>query len=124
MYRYNLFFIAFIISSLIVASISTLTIEIRRGIQSTKQKPFKYTGNFSDIYKNFIYKLRIWPYEFSNYFNLLNDKDEVPEYIKVLYTFLFSFIIALIVYHIFLGFLGYNALYLYWFGNFPMKKKS
>ena len=47
----------------------------------------------------------------------MDKSHNIPEWIKLLYTFLITFIIALIVYHIFLAILGYKTVYKYFFGN-------
>lgn len=107
----------FIIQSLIWATISTLAIEIRRSIFSTKQKPLSYKHNTIQNITNYIlFTLRTLPYTISYKLNLLNKKDEVPEYIKALYTFSISFILSLGVYHFFLLVLGYKDIYKYFFG--------
>lgn len=107
----------FIIQSLIWATISTLAIEIRRSIFSTKQKPLSYKDNTIQNITNYIlFTLRTLPYTISYKLNLLNKKDEVPEYIKALYTFSISFILSLGVYHFFLLVLGYKDIYKYFFG--------
>lgn len=107
----------FIIQSLIWATISTLAIEIRRSIFSTKQKPLSYKDNTIQNITNYIlFTLRTLPYTISYKLNLLNKKDEVPEYVKALYTFSISFILSLGVYHFFLLVLGYKDIYKYFFG--------
>ncbi len=107
----------FIIQSLIWATISTLAIEIRRSIFSTKQKPLTYKHNTIENTINYILLiLRTLPYTISYQLNLLNKKDEVPEYVKALYTFTISFILSLGVYHFFLIVLGYKDIYKYFFG--------
>lgn len=107
----------FIIQSLIWATISTLAIEIRRSIFSTKQKPLSYKHNTIQNITNYIlFTLRTLPYTISYKLNLLNKKDEVPEYVKALYTFSISFILSLGVYHFFLLILGYKDIYKYFFG--------
>ena len=123
MTRYQTFAKTFIMVSAITSRISTVTIEIRNSIHSSRQPAFKNTGNkFSDIYNNIIYILRTLPYKFSSYFNLLNKEKKVPEYISSIYTFLLSFIIALSVYHLFLAIFGYRFFYLYFFGLKASKK--
>ncbi len=107
----------FIIQSLIWASISTATIEIRHSIYSNKQKPITFKNNFFQNTINYIfYTLRIIPYQLSYQLNLLNKKGEVPEYIKALYTFTISFLLSLFIYHFFLFVLGYKDIYKYFFG--------
>lgn len=107
----------FIIQSLIWASISTATIEIRHSIYSTKQKPIEFEDNiFQNIINYIFFTLRTLPYKLSYRLNLLNKKGEVPEYIKALYTFTISFLLSLSVYHFFLVVLGYKNIYKYFFG--------
>ena len=123
MYRYYIFLIAFLISSLVNATTNTATIELRRSIHSSKQKPFDYDYTFMGIIKYILFKLRILPFEFSDYFGLLNEKEEVPNYIQVIYTFIFSFLVSFFVYNLFLLTMGYKTLWLFWFGNFNYDKK-
>ena len=107
----------FIIQSLIYASISTATIEIRHSIYSTKQKSIEFKDNILKNIVNYIFfTLRTLPYEISYQINILNKKGEVPEYIKALYTFTILFILSLFVYHFFLIVLGYKTIYKYFFG--------
>ncbi len=107
----------FMIQSLIWATISTLAIEIRRSIFSTKQKPITFKNNtFQNITDFIFFTLRTLPYDISYKLNLLNKKHEVPEYVKALYTFSISFLLSLGVYHIFLIILGYKNIYKYFFG--------
>jgi len=114
---YNQLRKGFIIQSLIWATISTLAIEIRRSIFSTKQKPITYKHNtIQNIIYYIFFILRTLPYTISYRLNLLNKKDQVPEYIKALYTFTISFILSLGVYHLFLIVLGYKDIYKYFFG--------
>ena len=124
MINYGVFIIGFIIQALIFATISTLSIETRFGISSTKEKPLPYDNNiFNNLYKQFFYKLRTIPYDISSKFNLLTDAGDVPEYIKLVYVFIISFSISIIVYHLFLLLLGYKFIYKYFFGNLKIKKK-
>ena len=114
---YSILTKGFIIQSLIWASISTATIEIRHSIYSNKQKPITFKNNFFQNTINYIfYTLRIIPYQLSYQLNLLNKKGEVPEYIKALYTFTISFLLSLFIYHFFLFVLGYKDIYKYFFG--------
>ena len=123
MTAYNTFAKTFIFVSVVTSLISTLTIEIRRSIHSSRQPAFENTDNeFSNIYQNFIYILRTLPYKFSSYFHLLNKDKKVPEYISFLYTFLLSFMITITVYHIFLFIFGYKAFYQLFFGLTASKK--
>jgi hypothetical protein len=114
---YSILTKGFIIQSLIWASISTATIEIRHSIYSNKQKPITFKNNFFQNTINYIfYNLRIIPYQLSYQLNLLNKKGDVPEYIKALYTFTISFLLSLFIYHFFLVVLGYKDIYKYFFG--------
>ena len=114
---YNKLRKGFMIQSLIWATISTLAIEIRRSIFSTKQKPITFKNNtFQNITDFIFFTLRTLPYDISYRLNLLNKKGEVPEYIKGLYTFSISFLLSLAVYHFFLFILGYKNIYKYFFG--------
>jgi len=124
-YKYKFFIYAFILQSLILASISTLSIETRVGIFSNKQKPFEYSKDFSiyNFFKHFFYTLRILPYNLSESFGILNNKGAVQEWVKIIYTFLISFTISLIVYHIFLIIFGYKKIYKYYMGNFGISAK-
>lgn len=109
---YSILTKGFIIQSLIWASISTATIEIRHSIYSNKQKPITFQNTINYIF----YTLRIIPYQLSYQLNLLNKKGEVPEYIKALYTFTISFLLSLFIYRFFLFVLGYKDIYKYFFG--------
>ena len=107
----------FMIQSLIWATISTLAIEVRRSIFSTKQKAIIFKHNtFQNITSFIFFTLRTLPYDISYKLNLLNKKGEVPEYVKAVYTFTISFLLSLGVYHIFLFILGYKNIYKYFFG--------
>lgn len=124
-YKYKFFIYAFILQSLIIASISTLSIETRVGIFSNKQKPFDYTKDFSiyNFFKHFFYTLRILPYNLSESLGILNNNGDVHAWVKMIYTFLISFTISLIVYHIFLIIFGYKKIYKYYLGNFGIPVK-
>ena len=106
----------FIIQSLIFATISTLTIEIRRSIYSTKQNRSKYPNFVIDLFYHFIFILRTLPYQISKNLNLLNKFGEVPEFIKIIYTFSLSFTISIIVYNFFLLTIGSKNINKYFFG--------
>lgn len=125
-YKYKFFIYAFILQSLIIASISTLSIETRVGIFSNKQNPFEYNKDFSiyNFFKHFFYTLRILPYNLSESLGILNSKGAVQEWVKIIYTFLISFTISLIVYHIFLIIFGYKKIYKYYMGNLGIPIKS
>lgn len=116
--RYKIYFIAFIINALVLASISSISIETRFAIDHTPTETDSISGKL-------FYYLRILPYEIANLMGLRSKKGDIPEWIKLIYTFLITFIIALTVYHFFLTLLGYNKLYKYFFGNFsdPILKK-
>ena len=124
-YEYRIFIIAFIIQALVFATISTLSIEIRVGIFSNKQKPFTSNNDWSfyNLYRWLFYTLRIIPYEISYKLGILNKEGRVHEWVKMLYTFIISFTISIIVYHIFLFLLGYKQIYKYYFGNIKMDSK-
>jgi hypothetical protein len=125
-YNYRVFIIAFIIQALIFASISTLSIETRVGIYSNKQKPYVSDKKYSiyNLFGQIFYTLRILPYKISEMLGILNSQGEVEEWVKILYTFIISFTISLIVYHIFLIIFGYKEIYKYYMGNFPMSTKK
>ncbi len=124
MVNYKVFIIGFIIQALIFATISTLSIETRFGISSTKQKPIAYQDNFfKNLYKQFFYKLKTIPYDISSKLNILTDAGDVPEYVKLIYVFIISFLISILVYHLFLLLLGYKFIYKYFFGNIKIKSK-
>lgn len=115
--NYTILSKGFLIQSLIWASISTATIEIRHSIYSTKQKSIEFQDNFFQNIVNYIFFiLRTLPYKLSYRLNLLNKKGEVPEYIKAFYTFTISFLLYLFIYHFFLFVLGYKNIYKYFFG--------
>ena len=125
MINYRIFMIAFIIQALVFATISTLSIETRVGIFSNKQKPFiekKHLG-FYNLYRRFFYTLRIIPYEVSKKLGILSKEGQVHEVVKMIYTFIISFCISILVYHIFLMLLGYNQIYKYYFGNIKLNQK-
>jgi hypothetical protein len=126
LYNYKVFIIAFIVQALIFASISTLSIETRVGIYSNKQKPYIPDKNLGiyNLFTHFFYILRILPYKISETFGILNNSGNVQEWVKVLYTFLISFTISLLVYHIFLLIFGYKKIYKYYMGNFSMSTKK
>ena len=106
----------FVIQSLIFATISTLTIEIRRSIYSTKQNRNKYPNFIIDLFNHFIFILRTLPYKISKNLNLLNKFGKVPEFIKIIYTFSLSFTISIIVYNFFLLTIGSKNINKYFFG--------
>jgi len=76
---YNKLRKGFMIQSLIWATISTLAIEIRRSIFSTKQKPITFKNNtFQNITDFIFFTLRTLPYDISYRLNLLNKKLTSP----------------------------------------------
>ncbi len=120
---YKLFILGFVIQALVFASISALSIETRLNIFSTKQKiPVYKEKNLINLFNKFVFYLKTLPYEISERLNLLID-GKVPEYIKLIYTFLISFTISLIVYNLFLLILGKKFIYKFFFGNLNSKKK-
>tara|TARA_A100001011_G_scaffold399281_1_gene507203 strand:+ start:53 stop:457 length:405 start_codon:yes stop_codon:yes gene_type:complete len=125
-YNYRVFLVAFILQALIIASISTLSIETRVGIYSNKQKPYSSDKTYSiyNLLSQLFYILRILPYKISEKLGILNSQGEVEEWVKMLYTFIISFTISIIVYHIFLIIFGYEEIYKYYMGNFPMSTKK
>jgi predicted PurR-regulated permease PerM len=120
---YNSFAMAFIINALIVSSIGTISVETRLGIEESPTVPKTNSNWFQQFSQNFFYMLRIIPYKFAHATNLLSKKGTIPEWIKSIYTFIITFIIALLVYHIFLFLLGYKKFYEYFFGNMPTLTK-
>ena len=116
--RYKTYLIAFFINALVLASISSISIETRLAIEDTPNEPDKLTGKI-------LYYLRILPYKIAAALNLRSKNGSIPNWIKLSYTFLFTFVIALSVYHIFLTILGYKKVYKYFFGNFadPILRK-
>ena len=116
---YRNFFIAFIINAAVLAVISTISIETRLGI---KDIPYSNINSKDSLLNELLYYLRIAPYYFAKTIGLLTEKQTSPEWIKALYVFFISFIIALFVYHIFLVAINYNNMYRYFFGNFATLK--
>lgn len=117
-HRYKIYLIAFLINALVLASISSISIETRLAIENAPNEPDKLSGKI-------LYYLRILPYKIAGAFKLQDKNGSIPNWIKLIYTFLFTFAIALSVYHIFLNILGYKKVYKYFFGNFadPVLKK-
>lgn len=118
LHRYKIYLIAFFINALVLASISSISIETRLAIENAPNESDKLSGKI-------LYYLRILPYEIARYFKLQDKNGSIPNWIKLIYTFIFTFIIAISVYHIFLNLLGYKKVYRYFFGNFadPVLKK-
>lgn len=120
---YRSFMAAFIVNALIVSSIGTISVETRLGIEQSPELPKSDSNSFQQFGQKLFYILRIIPYKFANATGLLSKKGTIPEWIKAIYTFFITFIIALLVYHIFLFILGYKKLYKYFFGNMPSLTK-
>ena len=114
MTSYILYVIAFIINAAILAAISSISIETRFAINHTPDMKISSLGTFTT---KILYYIRILPYKFADTFKLMDKSRNIPEWIKLLYTFFITFIIALIVYHLFLAVLGYKTVYKYFFGN-------
>lgn len=106
--------IAFIINAAILAAISSISIETRFAINHTPTNPILSMDTFTT---KILYYIRILPYKFAAALKLTDKSHNIPEWVKLLYTFLITFIIALLVYHIFLIILGYKTVYKYFFGN-------
>ena len=107
------FFFAFLINAAIVASISALTIETRFAIHRIPTNGDKETN----IFKKIRFEILMLPYNFAKLLGLQSKLGEIPQWIKLLYIFIVSFIIALLVYYIFLGLFGYKKLWRFFFGN-------
>lgn len=120
---YSSFALAFIINALIVSSIGAISVETRLAIEQSPAIPKTSNNSFHQIVQRFFYLLRLLPYKFAHTFGLLSKKGDIPEWIKAIYTFMITFVIALIVYHLFLFILGYKKLYKYFFGNLPLNFK-
>jgi hypothetical protein len=121
MNNYKLYVIAFLINAAILATISSVSIEMRFAIDHSPP-PYSKVTSLSTFFDKIFYYLRILPYKFADSLGL-RKHNEIPEGIKFLFTFLITFIIALCVYHFFLGLLGYDKLYKYFFGNFTIQKR-
>jgi hypothetical protein len=120
---YGSFALAFIINALIVSSIGTISVETRLAIEQSPAVPKTESNGIQQIGQKMFYMLRLMPYKFSKTFGLLSKKGDIPEWVKATYTFMITFFIALIVYHIFLFLLGYKKLYKYFFGNLASVNK-
>jgi hypothetical protein len=121
---YSSFALAFIINALVVSSIGTISVETRLAIEESPIAPKTESSSFHQIGQEIFYRLRLAPYKFAHALNLLSKKGEIPEWIKAIYTFIITFFIALLVYHIFLFILGYKKLYKYFFGNLSSITKA
>lgn len=120
---YSSFAMAFLVNALIVSSIGTISVETRLGIEHSPLAPPSNSNPIQQFGQKLFYILRIIPYKFADSTNLLSKKGTIPEWIKAIYTFIITFIIALLVYHFFLFILGYKKLYKYFFGNMPSLNK-
>ena len=114
---YSAFALAFIVNAIIVSSIGTISVETRLAIDRVPDEPKAYKWGIDQIFQNILDILRFLPYQFADKFGFLNKKGMIPEWIKAVYTFMITFVIALLVYHFFLFILGYKRLYKYFFGN-------
>jgi len=117
--RYAAYTFAFFINALVVAAISSVSIEMRFAINHT---PNVHVSSLHTLLEKMFYYLRIIPYKFSSFFKLTTKDNHIPEWVKLSYTFIITFIIAISIYHLFLTILGYNNLYKYFFGNFADPK--
>jgi len=108
------FLFAFLINAAIVASISALTIETRFAIHTLPTNGVEK----NNIFKKIGFEILMIPYKFAQLLGLQSKLGIIPQWIKLLYIFIISFIIALLVYYIFLGLFGYKKLWRYFFGNF------
>ena len=120
MNRYTIYIIAFIINAAVLATISSISIETRFAIDHT---PTALVASKSTLSEKIIYYIKVLPYWFAERFGLLNKQHQLPELIKLIFTFVITFVIALFVYHLFLGILGYKKVYKYFFGNFVLTNK-
>lgn len=120
---YSSFATAFLVNALIVSSIGTISVETRLGIEHSPLASPSNSNPIQQFGQKLFYILRIIPYKFADSMNLLSKKGTIPEWIKAIYTFIITFIIALLVYHFFLFILGYKKLYKYFFGNMPSLNK-
>jgi len=121
---YSTFVLALILNALIVSSIGTISVETRLAIEQSPDAPKTKSNSLHQIGREIFYILRLLPYKFAHALDLLSKKGEIPEWIKAAYTFLITFFIALLVYHIFLFMLGYKKFYKYFFGNMPSITKA
>ena len=108
------FLLAFLINAAVVATISSLTIAMRFAIDTL---PVESQGHNS-LFDKFFYELRMLPYDIATKFGLETKKHVIPNWLKLVYVFFISFIVALFVYYIFLITFGYKKLWKYFFGNF------
>ena len=108
------FLFAFLLNAAIVAAITALTVETRFAIHRLPTNDIKE----NNILKNIRFQLLMIPYKFAQILGLQSKSGLIPEWIKLLYMFIVSFIVSLFVYYIFLGLFGYKKLWMYFFGNF------
>ena len=124
MNNYRKFILVFIINAAIVAAIGAISIETRLAIEHAPRD--HSSKSIKDVVDTFFFNLRIIPYKFAELFKLTSKSGNIPEWIKTIYTFILTFIIAILVYHLFLFILGYKKIYKYFFGNIslPIKVKT
>jgi len=108
------FLFAFLFNAAIVAAITALTVETRFAIHRIPTNGVRE----NNILKKIHYELLMIPYRFAQILGLQSKSGLIPQWIKLLYLFIVSFIVALFVYYIFLGLFGYKKLWTYFFGNF------
>lgn len=108
------FLLAFLINAAIVATISSLTIGMRFAIDTLPTE----TRGHNSIFDKFFYELKMLPYDIATKFGLETKKHVIPNWLKLAYVFLISFMVALFVYSAFLMTFGYRRLWKYFFGNF------
>lgn len=113
-HKYAMFALAFIINAAILATINSISIETRFAIENS---PNTKISSFDSVFTQFFYYLKILPYKLATLLNVRTKKGYIPEWLKFIYTFIITFIIAISVYHIFLAILGYKEIYKYFFGN-------
>jgi hypothetical protein len=119
MNKYSAYALTFLINAAILATISSISIETRFAVDHTPNSKISSLKTFMD---KIFYYLKIFPYKFAHKFGLL-EKGQVPEWVKFMFTFFITFLIALFVYHLFLLLLGYNTVYKYFLGNINLYKK-
>lgn len=112
--NYRKFLLAFLINSIVVASITALSIEARFTINDS---PDLEKIQKDGIMKKLLYYLHYLPYYISSKLEILKPGNKVPEFINVLYIFLITFVISILIYHLLLIILGKNNMYAFYFGN-------
>jgi hypothetical protein len=110
---------AFIVNAAILATINSISIETRFAIENS---PNTKISSVDSVFTRLFYYLKILPYKFAEFFNLESKKGKIPDWIKLIYVYIITFLIALFVYHFFLSILGYKKLYKYFFGNLNSPK--